>query len=321
MSNIGALTLAFFCIAAIPARAADTVSRPKVLGVAHMAIYVKDLDKTRRFYEEFLGFGEPFTLPQKTGSGVRIAFIKVNDHQYFEIFNEADRGEGQLNHISFYTDDADRMYRYLKAAGVAVMGDKGSVGKGQTGNKNFNVQDPDGHIVEIVEYQPDSWTAREAGKFMPPSRISDHIMHVGVLAGDLDKSIAFYGGILGFKEFWRGSSSPRMLSWVNLRPAEAEDYLELMLYDQLPGPSGRGTKNHASLMVPDATKALEELKKRAAKINYDRDIAIQVGVNRKRQINLYDPDGTRIELMESNTVDGQPAPNSTAPAPHAGKAK
>jgi lactoylglutathione lyase len=45
-------------------------------------------------------------------------------------------------------------------------------------------------------------------------------MHVGILAGDLDKSMAFYGGILGFKEFWRGSGSPRMLSWVNIRPAE-----------------------------------------------------------------------------------------------------
>src|SRR5215471_5683741 len=158
--------------------AQDAATRPKVLGVAHMAIYVKDLDKARKFYEEFLGFGEPFTLPQKTGGGVRIAFVKVNDHQYFEIFNEADRGEGQLNHISFYTDDADRMYRYLKSKDVAIMGDKGSVGKGQTGNKNFNIQDSDGHIVEIVEYQSDGWTAREAGKFMPATRIADHIMHV-----------------------------------------------------------------------------------------------------------------------------------------------
>ena len=42
-------------------------------------------------------------------------------------------------------------------------------------------------------------------------------------------------------------------------------------------------------------------------------------VNRKRQINLYDPDGTRIELMEANTVDGKPAPTSIAPPPHPGK--
>jgi catechol 2,3-dioxygenase-like lactoylglutathione lyase family enzyme len=290
--------------------------RPKVLGVAHLAVYVKDLAKTRQFYEDFLGFGEPFTLPDKEGKGTRIVFIKVNDNQYFEIFNEADRGEGQLNHISFYTDSADGMYRYLKSKGIEVMGDKGSVQKGKTLNKNFNVKDPDGHIVEIVEYQPDSWTAREKGKFMPATRIADHIMHVGVLVGDLDKSTAFYGGILGFKEFWRGSGSPRMLSWVNMRPAEGEDYLEFMLYDKEPAPDARGTKNHASLTIPDADAALVELKKRAAKVGYTREIAIQTGVNKKRQINLYDPDGTRIELMEPNTVDGKPAPNSTAPVPH-----
>jgi lactoylglutathione lyase len=303
-----------------PAPAPESVQRPKILGVAHMAIYVKDLAKTRQFYEGFLGFGEPFTLPQKTGGGVRIAFVKINDLQYIEIFNEADRGEGQLNHISFYTDNADQMFTYLKSKGVEVMGKAEKVGKGQTGNKNFNVKDPDGHILEIVEYKPDSWTSREKGKFMPSTRIADHIMHLGVLAGDLDKSMQFYAGILGFQEFWRGSGSPKMLSWVNMRPAEADDYLELMLYNKLPEPSGRGGKNHASLMVPDAEKALAELRKRAAKGLYTppdgKEIAIQVGVNKKRQINLYDPDGTRIELMEPNTIDGKPAPNSTAPVPH-----
>jgi lactoylglutathione lyase len=289
--------------------------RPKVLGVAHLAIYVKDLAKTRQFYEDFLGFGEPFTLPAKEGGATPIVFVKVNDQQYFEIFNEKDRGQGQLNHISFYVDNADRAYSYLKAHGVEIQSEKGAVGKGQTGNKNFNVKDPDGHIVEIVEYQPDGWTARETGKFMPATRISDHIMHIGVLAGDLDKSMKFYAGILGFQEFWRGSSSPKMLSWVNMRVSDGQDYLELMLYDKLPDPGERGGKNHASLMIPDADKAVAELKKRAASIGYTREIAIQTGVNRKRQINLYDPDGTRIELMEPNTVDGKPAPSSPAPPP------
>ena len=299
----------------------DAPARPKVLGVAHMAVYVKDLDKTRKFYESFMGFAEAFTLPKKDGTGVRIVFVKVNEHQYFEIFNEADRGEGQLNHISFYTDNADQMYAYLKSRGVEVVSDKGAVSKGQTGNKNFNVKDPDGHIVEIVEYQPDSWTARAAGKFLPDTRISTQIMHLGVLVGDLDKSNKFYGEMLGFKEFWRGSGSPRMLSWVNMRPAGADDYLEFMLYNSIPAPDARGTKNHLSLTVPDADKALAEMKKRAAKVGYDKEIVIQTGVNRKRQINLYDPDGTRIELMEPNTIDGQPAANSTAPVPHPGQEK
>jgi catechol 2,3-dioxygenase-like lactoylglutathione lyase family enzyme len=297
--------------------AQEAVKRPKVLGVAHMAIYVKDLAKTRQFYEDFLGYGEPFTLPKKGGDGVRIAFVKINERQYIEIFNEADRGEGQLNHISFYTDSADQMRDYLVSKGVEIMGNAktGPVPKGQTRNKNFNVKDPDGHIVEIVEYQADSWTAREAGKFMPATRLSDHIMHLGVLVGDLDKSTKFYGDILGFKEFWRGSGSGKMLSWVNMRVPDGDDYLEFMLYNKLPEPDARGGKNHVSLMVPDAQKALEELKKRAVKTGYEKPIEIQTGVNRKRQINLYDPDGTRIEMMEANTTDGKPVPSSTAPPP------
>jgi lactoylglutathione lyase len=293
----------------------QAVERPHVMGVAHMALYVKDLDKTRQFYEKFLGFGEPFTLPKKDGTGTRIVFVKVNDNQYIEIFNEKDRGEGQLNHISIYTKSADRMRDYLATKDVEV---PAVVGKGQTRNKNFNIKDPDGHIVEIVEYQPDGWTTREKGKFMPDTRIADHIMHVGVLVGNLDKSLEFYRGILGFNEFWRGSGSGKSLSWVNLRVPEGEDYVELMLYSKLPAPEDRGGKNHMSLTVPDAEKALAELKKRAAAGLYDKEITIQIGVNRKRQINLFDPDGTRVELMEPHTVDGKPVPSSSAPPPASG---
>ena len=38
-------------------------------------------------------------------------------------------------------------------------------------------------------------------------------------------------------------------------------------------------------------------------------------LNRKRQLNLFDADGSRVELMEPRTVDGEPVPPSTAPLP------
>lgn len=321
MKSIKFLPCLLAACALVPAQ--EPVARPKIPGVAHIALYVKDLAKTRQFYEDFLGYAEPYTLPTKDGARVRIAFIKINDYQYIEIFTEADRGEGQLNHISFYTDNAERMRDYLLARGIRPMGNAahGPVPKGLIGNKNFNVRDPDGHIVEIVEYQPDSWTVQHNGKDMPATRISDHIMHVGFLVGDLEKSMRFYGGILGFTETWRGSrrlsdgTFDKELSWVNMRVPEGADYVEFMLYGKIPAPDARGTANHMSLMVPDAGKAVEELKRRAARTGYTRAITIQTGVNRKRQVNLYDPDGTRIELMEPNTFDGQPAASSTAPPP------
>jgi len=64
----------------------------------------------------------------------------------------------------------------------------------------------------------------------------------------------------------------------------------------------------------DNAKAI--LEQRAARIGYTRPMEIQTGINHKRQLNVYDPDGTRVELMEPNTIDGKPVPPSTAPPPH-----
>jgi lactoylglutathione lyase len=125
----------------------------------------------------------------------------------------------------------------------------------------------------------------------------------------------FYRDILGFQEFWRGSPTPKELSWVNMRVPDGEDYVEFMLYSKPPEDKELGVKNHVCLVVPSVEKAVATLQTRATHTAYARPIEMRVGVNRKRQVNVFDPDGTRIELMEANTVDGKPTPSSTAPAP------
>jgi catechol 2,3-dioxygenase-like lactoylglutathione lyase family enzyme len=307
-----AFVVVFSLIFAGLAAAAGAPKRPKIMGVAHMAIYESDLAKARHFYEDFLGFAEPYKLKRKDGTD-RIAFIKINDDQYLELFAEPPKQDGHMNHISFYTDDANAMRVYLASAGVKV---PEKVGKGRIGNSNFNIIDPDHHTVEIVQYEPDGWTVQNKGKFLPGTRISQHMTHVGVVVKDLNASQQFYHGILGFNEFWRGAGgSGKNLSWVNMRVPDGTDYLEMMLYRTYPGPEQIGTKNHICLVVPDVDKAVESLKSRPAFKDYGREIKIQLGVNRKRQANLFDPDGTRVELMEPNTVDGNPAPSSETPAP------
>jgi lactoylglutathione lyase len=74
-------------------------------------------------------------------------------------------------------------------------------------------------------------------------------------------------------------------------------------------------KNHVCLVVPDVARAVALLETRRARTGYARPIEPKVGVNRKRQANLFDPDGTRIELMEPTTIDGLPVPSSQAPPP------
>ena len=290
---------------------ADQVSRPRILGVAHMALYVSDLQKARAFYEDFLGYAEPFKLKRDDGSD-RIAFIKINEDQYLELFAEPPKKDGHLNHISFYTDSAEGMRSYLASQGVKVP-DK--VGKGKVGNSNFNITDPDGHTVEIVQYEPDSWTRQQKGKYLPDSRISTHMAHMGVVIGPIEPAKKFYHDILGFQEFWRGSSSGKTLSWVNVRVPDGKDYLEFMLYTTAPDAQQLGVKNHICLLVPDIQKAVAALEARPARKNYSQPIEIKVGVNGKRQANLFDPDGTRVELMEPDTANGRPVPPSTAPPP------
>jgi len=286
--------------------------RPRILGVSHMALFVSNIQQSRWFYEDFLGFAEPYDLKRDDGS-LRLAFIKVNDDQTIELFTDPPKQDGQLSHIAFYTDSAEGMRAYLASQGVKV---PAKVETGKIGNLNFNVTDPDGHTVEFVQYQPDGWTRKNAGKFMPDTRISTQMYHVGVTIQSLDAATKFYGGILGFKEFWRGSSTGKVLSWVNMRVPDGQDYLEFMLGSKPPDAKERGVRNHICLVVPDIDKAVAMLKARPPAKDYTQPITIHVGTNGKRQANLFDPDGTRIELMEPNTLDGKPVPPSTAPPPN-----
>jgi catechol 2,3-dioxygenase-like lactoylglutathione lyase family enzyme len=289
----------------------DSPERPKILGIAHMALYVSDLAKAREFWTDFLGYQEVFHLNRKDSTEVRIAFIKINDYQYIELFAEKPRQPDlMLNHISVFTDNADAMRDYLASKGVKV---PEKVGKGQTGNKNYNITDPDDTIVEIVEYMPDSWTAREKGKFMPDTRISTHIPHVGVNIGSLSAANAFYHDILGFNEIWRGGAGTS-LSWTNLQVPDGKDYIEFMLHGPTLDASKNGARNHICLVVDNCERASQILKSRPASKDFKME-DVKVGVNRKRQQNLFDADGTRVEIMEADTIDGVPTPPSHAQPP------
>lgn len=303
-------TLSLSC-AAPSLSAADQPARPHITGLSHIAFYVHDIQKSRAFYKDFLGFAEPYSLTNKDGT-LHLTWIKINDRQTIELFPEQETNSDRLYHVALETDDAVGMRDYLNAQGVKVP-DK--VGKGKIGNLNYFIKDPDGRIVEIVQYAPDGWTTVNKGKFLPDTRISTNMPHMGILEGDLSASKKFYEGILGFHEIWRGSKNSKVLNWVHEQIPDGTGFFELMLYSELPDPDKRGKYHHFCLEVPDIEKAKVILQERAARIGYNKAMEIQTGVNRKRQLNLYDPDGTRVELMEPQTVDGKPAASSTAPPP------
>ena len=69
--------------------------------------------------------------------------------------------------------------------------------------------------------------------------------------------------------------------------------------------------NHICLEVSDIEAAKAELDSRTLPEGLRQPSDIRTGINRKRQVNCYNIEGTRVELMEDHTVDGVPAPSST----------
>jgi catechol 2,3-dioxygenase-like lactoylglutathione lyase family enzyme len=292
---------------------AQTPQRPKILGLSHIAIFAHDYEKSRAFYGEFLGFQEPYSLKNPDGTP-SMTFFKINERQYIELFPERQPDTDRLSHISLQTDDIEALRVYLASKGVKV---PSTLHPGRIGNVSFNITDPAGHTVEMVQYMPDGKTIAAKGKFVSDARISDRMSHVGLIVTDLDPEYKFYTEILGFKETWRGSSTGKVLSWINLKVPDGDDYVEFMLAKQEPEPTHRGTAHHLCLVAPDVPATAVRLEAEPYYKVYGRTIEHDhVGVNRKRQANLFDPDGTRVEIMEPNTIDGKPTPPSDAPPPH-----
>ena len=301
------------CIALSANAQSVAPQRPRITGISHVGYFVSNLPASIAFWHDFLGFEEAYDLKKLGSDETRIAFIKINDHQHVELFNEAPADpRNMMSHICFTVDNVEQMRAYLRSQGLEVKPGNGS--KTRTGDYAFEIKDPDGMLVEFVQSLPDGLEMKATGKFLSDTRISTKIYHAGFLVGNSQRSLDFYGKVLGFQETWRGGGNPAELSWINMRVPDGADYVEFMLYRKLPTDSWGG-KNHLSLEVPDVAKAVEVLESRPAFKTYGKPLTVATGINRKHQVNLFDPDGTRVELMESHTIDGKPTPPSTAPPP------
>jgi lactoylglutathione lyase len=277
-------------VIALPLLAQSPADRPGLLGIAHLA----------------LGFEESFAVPGAATSPPR-AFVKINDRQWIELIEAPTVREGQLDHVALYTADAERMRHYLAGRGVQV---PEATATGPTGDRTFTVIDPDGHRVEFVEYRADSRTRKDAGAHLPATRISERALHVGILVVQWRDP-----GLRGDLAGKRGQFADAQLGqhagtgWHRLSRVHA---LRL-------GARPRPPRHRASFVSAGAgcREGCRRARLPAPRARRNaRSIEVRTGINRKRQVNLFDPDGTRVELMEPETVDGQPTPPSTLPPPH-----
>ncbi len=299
--------LPLLVLAVLPLRAGQAAvpqpKRPPIVGVAHIGLKTDNLEAARQFYGHLLGFAEPFKLdnPGSPGSpdgpdgSLMLTYFKVNDHQYIEIFPTLKNpSEDRLSHIAFETTDAQALRDYLASKDVNV---PSSIKPGLDGNLSFMVTDPDGHKVEFVQYLQGSLHSRDFGKFLPATRISDHIQHVGVTVRDRAAADRFYRDVLGFRLGWSGGMTDNRADWADLRVPDGGDWLEYMLNANNPTPRQVGVMHHLSLAEPSIQAGYKTATERGYKAEPPK-----IGRDGKWQLNLYDPDMTRVELMEPKPV-------------------
>ena len=284
----------------------NTVRLPKILGVAHVAFRVKDLNKSRVFYDDLLGYQEPFSLADSNGNAA-IAFVKVNDKQYIELFRGDEVTQGQLDHFALYTDDLENMKAYLLSQGITLQRD---IHKSRVGNEFLTIKDPDGHPIEILQYSAEGLMAGANGKFMSSDRASDHITHVGILVNSVGGATKFYRDVLGFREFARGGGTTSVPGWIDLRVPDGNDYVEFLPYSGSPSSAQIRLQNHICLGTSNVQKLSDTISLRASSRMLSSKINVETGGNLPPRTNLYDPDGARIEIMQSTTQEARPSAHS-----------
>lgn len=273
----------------------SSAKRPPIVGVAHIGLETNDIAAAREFYGHGLGYQEPFSLDKPSG-GLMLTYFKVNDHQYIEVFPDLkSETQDRLSHIAFETSDIRQLRDYLASRGVKV---PETVPKGRDGNLSMMLKDPDGHNVEFVQYMPGSLHTNAFGKFMPDTRVSKHMIHVGITVKDRAAADAFYKDTLGFSVMWYGGMTDDRIDWVDMRVPDGTDWLEYMLNVHDPSPKQLGVMHHLALGVDNIQQGYKEVLANGLKPPQPP----KIGRDGKWQLNLYDPNGTRAELMEFKPV-------------------
>ena len=137
--------------------------------------------------------------------------------------------------------------------------------------------------------------------------VSTRIIHVGYVVHDKAAEDAFYRQLLGFRPYWYGAMQPGRVDWISQQVPDGHDWLEYMMVgagSDVPEISldanQLGVLNHFSLGVENMERVMTRMigEERLS----PRHDGPQMAKDGKWQANLYDPDGTRVELMEFEPV-------------------
>jgi catechol 2,3-dioxygenase-like lactoylglutathione lyase family enzyme len=145
---------------------------------------------------------------------------------------------------------------------------------------------------------PGADTSKQTAK--NSAQVGTKLLHAGLIVRDRAAEDRFYKDILGFHLYWQGGMKDDEVSWVSMQVPDGSDWLEYML-NVAPNADAHteGVMNHIALGVPSVAAAKDKL----VANGWQPGEAPKVGRDGKWQLNVYDPDGTRVEFMEFTPVE------------------
>jgi catechol 2,3-dioxygenase-like lactoylglutathione lyase family enzyme len=322
------------------AQSTSAAPRPSLVihAVDAVGITVADADRAIAFYSNVLAFekvsdvevtGEQFEHLQGVfGVRMRIVRLKLGD-EFIELTEYlAPRGrpipvdsrsnDRWFQHIAIITSDMDRAYLWLRKNKVehASSGPQRlpDWNKNAGGIKAFYFKDPEGHVLEILQFPEGKGDAKW---HTPSDKLFLGIDHTAIVVGETEASLKFYRDALGLKIVGEsenyGTEQEHLNNVFGARlkitslHATRGPGIELLEYlapsDGRPYPKEARSNDlyswQTKLVVPDASQAALLLRERKYRFVSSGVVAISAAeMGLQKSFLVRDPDGHLLQLIE-----------------------
>ena len=287
MLSISRVAIALNLLVAVPCwvMAQTEVARPRVLGIQSVEVNTSDEKAANEFYGKLtVALGKCSGCGWKSGQDRLV----LPTSQVVEVSSKAPTQPSDLvSRVTFEISDMRELSKYFKAKGVAFI-EHAPVLKEE--KPYLSVADPEGHAICFAEAD---------AKIVNRSSTAQ-LIHAGWVVKNRAAMDAFYKDVLGFHLYWQGGMKDGEVSWVSMQVPDGTDWIEYML--NIPADASKqllGVMNHIAIGVPSVAVVAKELEANGMKLTEQP----KIGRDGKWQLNLYDPDLTRVEFMEFTPVE------------------
>ncbi len=259
---------ALVCAVAATSSAQPPPPGAGIIGIANIAIRVSGLDREIAFLGK-LGYEQSFAMT--SGSKTTEVFVKINDRQFIELYPQSDPSQPLgFMHVCYEAGDLNALEKYYDSEGLRPS----PVRKAAAGNLISSMNDPEGRVIEFLEYMPGSRHSLDKGMHLGELRIADELMGIDLPVRDGAAQKEFYTD-LGF-EAEEANGNVRLTL-----PAAPNVHIELR-------PAHPGAQPQFLFPVPDARKAADELKDAGVKTDRSNKLVF-----------VHDPDGNAFVFLET----------------------